>query len=138
LTEAGDRHAAKFADASQLMLTLTIRHKPAQTLKDLLTTLRKAWSRFASGRRWRRICAELGIVGHARAIEVRWSEDGGWHPHMHVALWTRHHVSRIRWFGGRAYSETELRAKLYWRDAVRRPSSTSVIRLNIRPSLAGN
>ena len=118
LVEASEEHAHRHADASQLMMTLTVRHKPGQRLRDLLKVLRASWSRFASGRRWRRLVTELGIVGHARAIEVRRSESGGWHPHLHVALWTRHHVSRVRWFGGKAYSEADIRVRRYWRDAV--------------------
>jgi len=120
LVEAGEAHAKRYWDASQMMVTLTVRHRHGQTLRELLAALRKSWSRFASGRRWRRLVSELGIVGHARAIEVRWTPDGGWHPHLHVAIWTRHHVSRVRWFGGRPYSETDLRVRRYWRDAVAR------------------
>jgi len=54
----------------------------------LVSVLHDGWKGAygSSGRPWRRMRAEFGIVGYERAYEDTWGPDTGWHLHWHT-LW---------------------------------------------------
>lgn len=80
-----------------LLLTLTVPHRRAEGLSDLLDVLEALWGRMASGRPWRRFLRDFEISRWVRFLEV---EDGrsGWHPHFHllVLLPARRPVGAVR------------------------------------------
>lgn len=70
------------------MLTLTIPHYMGDNLKLLLLAFRGALKRFFSGtRKAKAIWADMGKIGHIKALEVTWGQNG-WHPHYHILIFT--------------------------------------------------
>lgn len=80
-------------------IELTIKHRPSESLSDLIDRL------YASFRRLRQRLYWKGRTNGAVAfLEVKRSDDGGWHPHLHVL-----HVGRIM---------THQRLSAEWRKAT--------------------
>ena len=70
------------------MLTLTIPHYMWDNLELLLLGFRGALKRFFSGtRKAKAIWADMGKIGHIKALEVTWGQNG-WHPHYHILVFT--------------------------------------------------
>lgn len=70
------------------MLTLTIPHYMGDCLKSLLLGFRGALKRFFNGtRKAKAIWADMGKIGHIKALEVTWGQNG-WHPHYHILIFT--------------------------------------------------
>lgn len=67
------------------MITLTMRHRLGQRLRDCWDAASKGWGRVTSGRRWERIVERFGVLGFARAVEVTHG-DNGWHVHIHAVI----------------------------------------------------
>lgn len=74
------------------MVTLTVRHKRSDSLKDVWALVGKAWGRVTSGKRWATVKADLGLAGWLRTTEVTHGENG-WHVHLHVLLFLEDEVS---------------------------------------------
>lgn len=70
-------------------LTLTVPHTADDELGDTLDRVRSYWRRMRESRGTRRLWDSMGVEGFVRAFEVTWSERNGWHPHLHVLLFTR-------------------------------------------------
>lgn len=68
------------------LLTLTFSHKKIDRLKDILDMFSKATNKFMSGRAFQNIRDEIGMIGRVRALEVTYSNNNGFHPHAHLAL----------------------------------------------------
>lgn len=68
-----------------LMVTLTFPHDLGMRLAKLLPLLADGFRAVISGRPWRRVRDQLGIVGTIRAVEVTHGANG-WHPHAHVLV----------------------------------------------------
>ncbi|MEW2556129.1 hypothetical protein AB0957_30950 [Streptomyces zhihengii] len=76
--------------------TSTLRHFARQPFGSnrkgesfgLVSVLHDGWrgAYGSSGRPWRRLRADFGIVGYERAYEDTWGPDTGWHLHWHT-LW---------------------------------------------------
>jgi hypothetical protein len=75
------------------MATLTLRHRAGDDLALMLGILATAWTRAAASTRaaqdWRK---RLGWLGAVRAVEVTYGRNG-WHPHLHVLIFTRGRLS---------------------------------------------
>lgn len=70
------------------MLTLTIPHYMGNNLKMLLLDFRSALKRFFNGtRKSKAIWADMGKIGHIKALEVTYGKNG-WHPHYHILIFT--------------------------------------------------
>ena len=69
------------------LVTLTVRHGVGDVLADLLPKFSKALRRLKSGRPYKKLCADFGIVGEARALEVTHGKNG-WHPHTHAVTFS--------------------------------------------------
>lgn len=68
------------------MLTLTIPHYMGDNLELLLLGFRGALKRFFNGtRKAKAIWADMGKIGHIKALEVTWGQNG-WHPHYHILI----------------------------------------------------
>lgn len=65
------------------MVTMTLRHRQGQPLKELWDTLQKCWVSVGGSRKVRRIRQELKFLGCVRLVEVTYG-DNGWHPHIHA------------------------------------------------------
>jgi hypothetical protein len=70
-------------------LTLTIPHAAGDDLGDNLSQLRRMWRRMWNGKAGQALKQSMGRVGYVRAFEVTWTYDNGWHPHLHVLLFTK-------------------------------------------------
>lgn len=68
------------------MMTLTFSHKRTDKLANILDTFSKATNKFMSGRAYNEIREEMDIIGRIRVMEVTWSNENGFHPHVHIAL----------------------------------------------------
>lgn len=77
------------------MLTLTVPHSRDDSLEDTLSKLSKAKSKlFKDG-------LALQNEGHITSIEVKYSSENGWHPHLHLIVIT-----------DKKYSEHEIKGTL--------------------------
>lgn len=70
-------------------LTLTVPHSREFELGESLDNVRGFWRRMRESRGTRALWKSMGVEGFVRAFEVTWSEANGWHPHLHVLLFTR-------------------------------------------------
>lgn len=64
---------------------LTVPHGAAESLEVVLERLENVWKALRSKPIWKRLSAELGVVGVIRRLEVTLGANG-WHPHFHVSL----------------------------------------------------
>lgn len=74
------------------MMTLTFSHKRTDKLADILETFSKATTKFMTGKAYHNIREEMGIIGRIRVLEVTWSNENGFHPHLHIALFYKNDV----------------------------------------------
>jgi hypothetical protein len=70
-------------------LSLTFAHGRGDNLADTFDAMKRAWARVTTGRRWVKDRESFGIEGYVRTDDVTWSEANGWHPHLHVLIFTK-------------------------------------------------
>lgn len=75
------------------LVTFTARHTPTDDLDPLWRSLRSAYSGTFSGRAARRWLESIGYVGRIAAHEVT-TGPSGWHPHVHVVLFSEQPVRK--------------------------------------------
>lgn len=63
--------------------TLTVRHKRADSLKDVIKMAQEVWRKSRSHRRIKDLFSRTHEVGYVRAMEVTYSHANGWHVHFH-------------------------------------------------------
>ena len=101
---------------SVLLLTLTTPHQKTDKLSELLENQAKALHRFWADRTVKAIQAEMGTVGHVRAMEVthgrKSPSNNGWHPHYHCLLFVGPGA------GSEASRRTDWAVRLYLRWAA--------------------
>ena len=102
------------------LVTATLPHDQGDDLRRLRGVVSRSWSACISGRGWPAMKKAIGLEGQVRALEVTHGPSG-WHPHLHVLLFTRHTLSEAQ--------AASLRDFLFqrWCDAIeaagcRRPS----------------
>lgn len=83
LTEACQRAEARGMGTA--LLTVTLRHQRADSLRSVRRALLAGIRRMKSGRRWQEIKREYFVTGDVRGLEVTHG-DNGWHPHAHFLL----------------------------------------------------
>lgn len=76
-------HGVERSEYSVLLLTYTLRHNADDDLRELLKAILAAYRRIKSGKAWKTMTRNVGLVGDVRALEVTHG-DNGWHPHIHV------------------------------------------------------
>ncbi len=74
--------------ATAYMLSLTVRHGINHKLADTVSVVTDAWGDFFAGRAGQELHRRLGINHFVRSLEVTWSPEHGWHPHLHVVIFT--------------------------------------------------
>jgi len=79
--------AAKNKDMGVHLLTLTVPHQLHDKLENLLPQVTEALRKLKSGRGWKEIVENFGIIGGVRALEITHGANG-WHPHTHEMLIT--------------------------------------------------
>ncbi len=101
VSELAEAHET--AGGSIYMLTLTVRHKASDGARTLRKLVAEAFQKLQNRRAWRSLKDEFGIVGTVRALEVTHGRHG-WHPHLHILIFTRRAVAndldlgtRIQW-----------------------------------------
>lgn len=77
------------------LVTLTVRHKRSDSLKEVWALVSKAWSRVTSGKRWATVKADLGLAGWLKTTEVTHGANG-WHVHLHLLVFLDDSVSEDR------------------------------------------
>lgn len=83
------RHAA--IGGGDCLLTLTTPHDLGDALKPMRQQTARAWRFVCSGAPWKRVRARYGIH-FVRGAEITHGPNG-WHPHLHVVLLTRRHLT---------------------------------------------
>lgn len=68
-----------------VFVTWTIQHNLTDPLDELLGDLRGAVKSMKSGRAWKDLKAESGVIGAISTLEVRFGRHG-WHPHIHEIM----------------------------------------------------
>lgn len=75
-----ERLTAGPADGQRFrFVTLTLKHSPDDGLRELITRLYDCFRRLRNSPLWKE-----SQDGGAIILEVKWSQGGGWHPHLHV------------------------------------------------------
>lgn len=83
--------AHKQAGGSALFVTLTIRHKVTDPLRQSLDAVLKSWqsmlraTAWCGGKRQTGMRERYGVVGYIRSTEVTYGKNG-WHPHLHAVI----------------------------------------------------
>lgn len=72
--EAGPKNGDRFR-----FITLTLRHDKSSELRPLITKLYECFRQLRKWKRWKE-----SQSGGCSILEVKWSKDGGWHPHLHI------------------------------------------------------
>jgi len=62
-------------------LTLTVRHSKFDTLKKSLHKITDNYRRFQRSRFYQE---NKSIIGQVKTLEITYSDDNGWHPHLHI------------------------------------------------------
>lgn len=100
-----------------LLLTLTTPHQKTDKLAELLANQAKALHRFWADRAVKSVFAEMGNVGHVRAMEVthgrKSPSNNGWHPHYHCLLFVGSGVDLAR-FDASQRTDWQVRLYLRW------------------------
>lgn len=78
---------------SVFMAAFTLQHDREDRLQDTKEILFKAFDRFGSGKGFQKIKKEFGYIGNIRALEVTWSNNAGWHPHIHVLYFSENKLT---------------------------------------------
>lgn len=82
---------AKAQGLAVSMLTLTVPHKITDDLRALLDQLSAAQTKLWKDKAGKTLISRYAIEGRIRALEVTYG-DNGFHPHMHILLFTRGEV----------------------------------------------
>jgi len=83
------------AESDVVLLSLTLRHKSGDDLRELRRGLSRAWRSVEQSRHWRAMRAACGLQHHIRCQEVTHG-DNGWHPHLHILIFcTRPQVAWV-------------------------------------------
>jgi hypothetical protein len=115
--------AVKAMGGAAHLLTLTLPHDLPDSLGKLLAALDAGWKRIPAGGTWTRLGARIGYLGYYYAEEILCScEAGGtgWHPHLHVLIFTDHWLEADEWAALTVYARQQWQAGVV-SQGVRRP-----------------
>lgn len=76
--------AAKSRGWGLVFGTLTLRHQLGDPLDKVRDMCQKVWRSVQQQKGTRRLLDSLGLQGYIRAMEVTFSNENGWHVHLHV------------------------------------------------------
>lgn len=75
------------------MVTLTVPHGRSDDLTSTLTAICKAKRLMQNRKPFKRLSADLGLIGEVRTLEVTHGVNG-WHPHFHLLFFTRRKMTQ--------------------------------------------
>jgi hypothetical protein len=81
-----EKHIA--SGGSVWMTTYTIRHDRYDDLADLLANFLEARRKAKGGRRGVALRRDFQVIGTVSVLEVTWSRENGWHPHVHELVFS--------------------------------------------------
>lgn len=93
VTRALTRHLGE-SGGGVAFLTLTVPHDKGDSLTHSFATVNGGWRKIVAGRAWKALRETLGIVGFIRTSECTHGGNG-WHPHMHVLVFTERPLSDV-------------------------------------------
>lgn len=85
------------------LLTLTFAHSMGDELRPLRVAMQRCWRMLFAGDSGKKLRRDLGIEHYVRGTDDTYGRNG-WHPHLHVVLFTRP-------AGNRARAVAQLRAR---------------------------
>ncbi len=97
---------------SVYMTTYTIRHQRYDDLQVLLAHFLEARRKMRQGRNGQRLREHFQIFGTVSVLEVTWSQENGWHPHIHELVFCT--ASQL------AMDDYEAEARQAWKRAAER------------------
>ncbi|MDH4119196.1 MAG: protein rep [Acidimicrobiia bacterium] len=78
------------------LVTLTFAHQRNDVLGEIYEAMMDGFTAFRTSRLFRKLTAGGG--GFVRQVELTWSLANGWHPHIHVLVWSKQYLSSdIEW-----------------------------------------
>jgi hypothetical protein len=78
-------------------ITLTVRHNRLDTLKKTLDKILKNYRKFQTGRFFAK--TENGLIGQVKTLEITFSKENGWHPHLHLLFfYDNNNIEKIEKF----------------------------------------
>lgn len=81
---------------SKFMVTYTIQHNKHDKLKKLIEDLRAGIKDMKHSRQYKKLLADLQIVGTVTALEITISNVNGWHPHLHALMFSSLPQNKIK------------------------------------------
>lgn len=114
------------------LLTLTLPHDLPDQLSKLLAGLDAGWKRIPSGAAWTRLSKRIGYLGYYYAEEILCSCEAagtGWHPHLHVLIFTSRELEMEEWVALQIYARTQWQAGVT-KAGLRRPHDVHGCRLD--------
>jgi hypothetical protein len=101
------------AGGSCYMVTYTIAHSRYDDLRELLRLFLAGRSDMKGSRLGRKIKATFGLVGSVSVLEVTWSKENGWHPHVHEIIFCENAEMDVDAFDQMARAAWEAGAALH-------------------------
>ena len=86
LERASSRIMKEMGGKFILFSTFTLPHQKTSSLKSLIDALNKGIHAAFSGR-GRKMMKDYGLLHYARFLDITYSEQNGWHPHIHMISW---------------------------------------------------
>ena len=108
LAAFNNKHLA--AGGSIYMTTYTIQHDRFDDLAGMLARFLEARRKMRSGRRGVALRKDFGVIGTVSVLEVTWSEENGWHPHVHELVYCENSEMDV--------DSYEATARAAWKDAA--------------------
>ena len=71
------------------LATFTFPHYRGQALAELMELFTKARQSFQNCRAWKAVMEKAEKVGVVTSLEVTYSTDNGWHPHLHMLIFCK-------------------------------------------------
>ena len=73
------------------LVTLTFAHQRDDVLGEIYEAMMDGFTAFRTSRLFRKLTRGGG--GFVRQVEITWSLANGWHPHIHVLVWSKQYLS---------------------------------------------
>ena len=99
--QVADAH--RQAGGALYLVTLTLPHDQDDRLELLHHAVVDSYRYVHGGDAWRRIKNDIAYVGEIRASECTIGKENGWHPHLHVLLFTSRRLASTELETLRAY-----------------------------------
>lgn len=80
-------------------LTLTVSHQNHEKFIKVKERLLKGWKAIQQSRQYRELCYKYRHLGDIRNMEVRVNKKNGWHPHLHIAVFSKCNAVKLYRFG---------------------------------------